>query len=55
MTALLYLALSRLHTKCDEIIIILTFVLNAPIIEEHHIGARSARRESVNLKQAGFQ
>ena len=29
------------------IIIIQTFVLNAPINEEHHIGARSARRESV--------
>ena len=37
------------------IIIIQTFVLNAPINEEHHIGARSARRESVNLKQASFQ
>ena len=37
------------------VIIIQTFVLNAPINEEHHIGARSARRESVNLKQASFQ
>ena len=32
----------------------MTFVLNAPINEKHHIGARSARRESVNLKQASF-
>ena len=37
------------------IIIIQTFVLKAPINEKHHIGARSARRESVNLKQASFQ
>ena len=36
-------------------IIIQTFVLNAPINEEHHIGVRGAQCESVKLKQASFQ
>ena len=50
---------SSWHAPIIKYIIIIiveqTIVLNLPMNEERHIGARSARRESVNSKQASFQ